>query len=327
MAAAPLYRENKTLQMISIVVPCYNEQEALLLFYKEICKIIDTMEQKHHLCFEILFVNDGSKDNTLALMKKLSVQDTRVRYLSFSRNFGKDAAIFAGIEHVKGNYVCLMDADLQDPPALLEEMYLEIKNNGYDCVAARRETRTGEPPIRSFFARCFYKIINRISDTNIVDGARDFRLMNRKMVNAVLEIREYNRFSKGILGWVGFRCKWIGYDNVERAAGSTKWSFWKLFLYSLDGIFAFSTVPLAISSVLGIVICTVSFLYMLYIIAKTILFGDAVAGYPSLVSIILFASGIQLFCLGIMGQYLSKLYMEVKKRPIYIIQEQSEHKE
>ena len=284
------------MKKISLVVPCYNEQEVIKLFYDEIQKIKKDFK---NVSFEIIFVNDGSKDKTLDLMRELSENDD-VRYVSFSRNFGKEAAMYAGLEASTGDYVAIMDADLQDPPALLKEMYEILESKEYDSVATRRVTRKGEPVIRSFFARLYYKIINKISKTEIVDGARDFRLMTRQMVNSVLSLKEYNRFSKGIFSWVGYRTKWLEYENVERAAGETKWSFWKLFLYSLESIVAFSTVPLSIA---------------------TLMFGDPTSGWPSMVCIMFFIGGVQLLCLGIMGQYLSKTYLEVKKRPIYIVQE------
>lgn len=307
--------------LISIIVPCYNEEESLPLFYDVIVKQAELMKNKFDTDFEFIFVNDGSRDNTLDIIKSLSQKDERVKYISFSRNFGKEAAMYAGMKSASGDFTAIMDADLQDPPSLLEEMYRFITEENYDCVATRRTTRKGEPHIRSFFARCFYKLINKISKTDIVDGARDFRLMTRQMVGAILEMTEYNRFSKGIFGWVGFETKWLEYENTKRVAGETKWSFWKLFLYSLDGIIAFSTVPLAISSVIGFLLCIVAFVLIITIIVKTLLFGDPVAGYPSLVCIICFLSGIQLFCFGILGQYLSKTYLETKHRPIYIIKE------
>lgn len=303
---------------ISIVVPCYNEQEALPYFYKEIKKIIKKL---NYLDFELIFVNDGSKDKTLNILIDLAKNDDKVKYLSFSRNFGKEAAIYAGLSNSTGDYVATMDADLQDPPSLLEEMYVSIKEDGYDCVATRRFSRDGEPPIRSFFAKIFYKLINKISKTEIIDGARDFRLMKRDMVNAIVSMQEYNRFSKGIFGWVGFKTKWIAYKNIERVAGNTKWSFWKLFLYSIEGIVAFSTFPLTIATIFGIFFCIISFIMMFVIIFKTLIYGDPVAGWPSLATMILFISGIQLFSLGIIGQYISKIYLETKKRPIYIIKE------
>ena len=305
------------MKKISLVVPCYNEEEVINLFYKAIQKVKKDFD---NVKFEIIFVNDGSSDNTLNLMRELSKNDD-VRYVSFSRNFGKEAAMYAGLEASTGDYVAIMDADLQDPPALLKEMYDILESGEYDSVATRRVTRKGEPGIRSFFARLYYKIINKISKTEIVDGARDFRLMTRQMVNAVLEVKEYNRFSKGIFSWVGFRTKWLEYENVERAAGNTKWSFWKLFLYSLDSIVAFSTVPLSIASVFGMLFCIISFVIIVFIIVRTLIYGDPTSGWPSMVCIMFFIGGVQLLCTGIIGQYLSKTYLEVKKRPIYVVAE------
>ena len=307
--------------LLSIVVPCYNEQEALPFFYKEICRVAGEMKASHGADFEFIFVDDGSKDDTLSIARGLRRQDKRVRYISFSRNFGKEAGILAGLEAARGDYVAMMDADLQDPPALLPEMLDALLKEDYDCAATRRTTRKGEPPIRSFFARMFYKIINRMSDADIVDGARDYRLMRRRMVDAILALPEYNRFSKGIFGWVGFRTKWLEYVNVERVAGETKWSFWKLFRYSLEGIVAFSTAPLALASLMGIAFCALAFVMILFIIARTLLFGDPTSGWPSLVCIIFLCSGVQLFCMGVLGQYLAKTYMEVKRRPVYIVRE------
>lgn len=307
---------------ISAVVPCYNEEAAMPIFYKEICRIADIMKETSE--FEIIFVDDGSRDKTLEVAKALAVEDKRVKYISFSRNFGKEAAILAGLEKAQGDYIAVMDVDLQDPPELLTEMYRLITEDGYDCVSTRRVSRKGEPPIRSFFARCFYKLINKISKTEIVDGARDYRLMKRCVVDAVISVKEYNRFSKGIFSWVGFKTKWLEYENVERAAGETKWSFWKLFLYSIDGIVAFSTVPLSISSIAGIFCCAAAFIMVCVVIIKTLIWGDPVTGYPSLICVILFLGGIQLLCMGILGQYLSKTYLETKNRPIYITKEESE---
>ena len=306
------------MKKITTIVPCYNEQEALPHFYKEITKVAKQMK---NIDFEFLFVNDGSRDETLTVLQELAKKDKRVRYISFSRNFGKEAAMYAGFENATGDYVAVMDADLQDPPALLPEMLEAIEKEGYDSVATRRVTRKGEPPIRSFFARMFYKIINKISNADIVDGARDYRLMNRKMVDAIVSLNEYNRFSKGIFGWVGFKTKWLEYENVERVAGETKWNFWKLFLYSLEGIVGFSTMPLQIASLVGILFLFVAFLVILFIIIKTLILGDPTGGWPSLACIIFFVSGVQLFCVGIMGQYLSKTYLETKNRPIYIVKE------
>ncbi len=307
--------------LVTIIVPCYNEEAALPYFLEAIQKTEAEMTAAYGCGFELLFVNDGSKDGTLSVLRRFAKETPNVRYLSFSRNFGKEAAMYAGLREAKGDYVAIMDADLQHPPAMLPEMYEGLQSGEYDCVAARRESRKGEPPIRSFFARCFYKIINRISDTEIVDGACDFRMMTRQMVDAIVSMGEYNRFSKGIFGWVGFRTKWLPYENVERVAGETKWSFWKLLLYSLQGIVGFSTVPLAIASVLGTLLCFVSFLMVVYIIVKTLLFGDPVSGWPSLACMVMFMGGIQLLCMGILGQYLAKTYLETKHRPIYILAE------
>lgn len=308
-------------KLISIVVPCFNEEKAIPLFIEETEKVVHEMEKEFDTSFEYIFINDGSKDATSNIMKDLAKKMKNFKYIIFSRNFGKEAGLLAGLKASKGDYTVVMDADLQDPPYLLKEMYSTIKSGEYDCVATRRTNRKGEPPIRSFFAKMFYKLINKISDANIVDGARDYRLMTRTMVDSILDVSEYNRFSKGIFGWVGFNIKWLDYENVERVAGETKWSFWKLFLYSLDGITAFSTVPLAISSVIGLIFCIISLLMIMVIIIKTLIFGDPVAGYPSLVCIIFLIAGIQLFCMGIQGQYLAKTYLETKKRPIYIIKE------
>lgn len=301
---------------ISVIVPCYNEQESIRLFYQEMCKVSDEMENE----FEYIFVNDGSADDTLEIMKELADKDSRVKYISFSRNFGKESAIYAGFSKATGDYVVMMDADLQDPPKLLPEMMTYIRQ-GFDSVATRRVTRKGEPPIRSFFARMFYKIINKISDVDIVDGARDYRLMTAQMKDAIVSMREYNRFSKGIFGWVGFKTKWLEYENVERVAGETKWNFWKLFLYSLEGIIAFSTAPLVFASLFGILFCCLAFIMILFIVVRTLAFGDPVAGWPSMVCIIFLIGGIQLLCIGIIGQYLSKTYLETKKRPKYIIKD------
>lgn len=305
------------MKKISLVVPCYNEQEVINLFYEEIQKVKKEFDKVQ---FEIIFVNDGSKDNTLNLMRKLAENDD-VRYISFSRNFGKEAAMYAGLQASTGDYVAIMDADLQDPPALLKEMYDILETGEYDSVATRRVTRKGEPIIRSFFARLYYKLINKISKTEIVDGARDFRLMTRQMVDSVLSLHEYNRFSKGIFSWVGYRTKWLEYENIERAAGTTKWSFFKLFLYSLESIVAFSTAPLSIASVMGILFCFIAFILIIFIVVRTLAFGDPTSGWPSMVCIMFFVGGVQLLCTGIIGQYLSKTYLEVKNRPIYIVQE------
>ena len=306
---------------LTMVVPAYNEEEALPIFYAEASRVEKELPGVE---IEYLFIDDGSSDGTLEVLRDLHKKDARVRYVSFSRNFGKEAAIYAGLQNARGDYVAILDADLQDPPALLPEMLRVIEEEGYDCVGSRRVTRKGEPPIRSFFARMFYRIMNKISSADIVDGARDFQLMNRKVVKAILSMGEYNRFSKGIFGWVGFRKKWLEYENVERSAGETKWSFWKLFLYALDGIVAFSTAPLVIASVMGMVFCLVAFIAIIFIIVRTMIFGDPTSGWPSMVCIIIFIAGIQLLCMGILGQYMAKTYLETKKRPLYLVEETEE---
>lgn len=309
---------------ISIVVPCYNEEESLPLFLRELERVAEQMRQADDLTFEVVLIDDGSTDGTLATMKREAQRlpaHFTVRWASFSRNFGKEAALYAGLSHATGELVATMDADMQDPPSLLPEMYRIITTEDVDNVATRRTTREGEPPIRSLFARMFYKLINKISKADIVDGARDFRLMKRPMVDAILSMREYNRFSKGIYGWVGFKTRWLPYVNVNRVAGETKWSFFSLLLYSIDGIVAFSTVPLSIASVMGTLFCIVAFFALIFIIVRALLFGDPVDGWPSLASIIIFIGGIQLLCLGIMGQYLAKTYLETKHRPLYIVRE------
>ena len=312
------------MKKISVIVPCYNEQEAVPFFYEEMVRVEKSMQ---NYSFELIFVNDGSKDNTINVVRELAAKDEQVKFIDFSRNFGKEAAIYAGLSNATGDYVVMMDADLQDPPALLPEMVRYIEEEGYDSVATRRVTRKGEPPIRSFFARCFYKLINKMSKTEIVDGARDYRLMTRRFVNSLLELSEYNRFSKGLFGWVGYKTKWLEFENVERVAGETKWSFWKLFLYSIEGIVGFSTAPLAFSAVVGIVFCIVAFLFICVIVVKTLVFGDPVSGWPSMVCTSLLGGGIQLFCIGILGEYLAKTYLEVKKRPIYICKDTNIDKE
>lgn len=308
------------MKVLSVIVPCYNEQETVEDFYKEFIKNESFLNSKE-LEFEILYINDGSRDKTAEVIKKLHEKDARVRLISFSRNFGKEAAMYAGLQKSTGDYVVIMDADLQDPPAVLPEMFGWIEQ-GYDCVATRRVSRKGEPAIRSFFARAFYKLMKHISKTEIMDGARDYRLMTRQVADAIISMEEYNRFTKGIFGWVGFETKWIEYENVERAKGETKWSFWKLFLYSLEGITAFSTAPLSFAAVMGVVFCILAAILIIFIIIRTSIFGDPTSGWPSLVCIISLISGVQLFCLGIVGQYLAKTYMEVKKRPIYLIKEE-----
>ncbi|MBD5475648.1 MAG: glycosyltransferase family 2 protein [Lachnospiraceae bacterium] len=307
------------MKLLSVVVPCYNEEENIRDFYDELFRNAPFFKEKE-LEVELLYIDDGSKDRTVEEVKKLCREDARVHLRSLSRNFGKEAAIYAGLQKSKGDYVVLMDVDLQDPPSLLPEMYGYIEQ-GYDSVATRRVTRKGEPPVRSFFARMFYRIMNKISRTEIVDGARDYRLMSRQVVDAILAMTEYNRFTKGIFGWVGYETKWMEYENIERRKGETKWSFWKLFAYSLEGITAFSTVPLTIAALIGALFCLLAFVMIIIIIVKTLIFGDPTSGWPSLVCIIMMVSGVQLFCLGIVGQYLSKTYMEVKKRPIYLVKE------
>lgn len=307
------------MSLLSVIVPCYNEEENVQLFYEELMKNTSYFEGKG-VELELLYINDGSKDGTVREVRKLHERDSRVHLISFSRNFGKEAAMFAGLENAAGDYVVLMDADLQDPPALLPEMFSHIEE-GYDSVATRRVNRKGEPPIRSFFARRFYRLMKKISQTEMMDGARDYRLMTRQMVDAILSMREYNRFTKGIFGWVGFDTKWLEYENVERAKGETKWNFWKLCIYSIEGITAFSTAPLMFASVAGVLFCLLAFAMIIFIIVRKLIFGDPVSGWPSMVCIILLTSGVQFFCTGILGQYLSKTYMEVKKRPIYLIKE------
>ncbi len=312
---------------ISVVIPCWNEEEALPIYYKEMNRVMESMNQKAEkvaLDFELIFVDDGSLDGTLRIMKELNQKDTRCRYLSFSRNFGKEAAIYAGLKAAEGNYVAVMDVDLQDPPALLPDMYHILREGYYDSVATKRSTRTGEPRIRSFLSERFYRFVNKISKTEIVNGARDYRLMNRKMVDAVLEMSEYNRFSKGIFGWVGFRTRWLEFENVERSAGETKWSLKKLFCYSLEGITGFSVAPLSLAAIVGVLFCGLSFLLIVVIIVRTLVWGDPVSGWPSLACIIFMVSGVQLLCTGIVGQYLSKTYLETKHRPIFILRDSSE---
>ncbi|MCI9233915.1 MAG: glycosyltransferase family 2 protein [Bacilli bacterium] len=307
------------MEKISVVVPCYNEEETVPLFYKEISKIIEKM--KKQVTFELIFINDGSKDKTLVELRKLAKQDKKVRYISFSRNFGKEAAMLAGLEYATGDYVTTMDVDLQDPPYLLEEMLRIIHEEGYDCVATKSTSRNGYSFFRKFCTKWYYRIIGAISKTEMVAGARDFRLMTRQMVDAILSMKEYNRYSKGLFSFVGFDTKWIEFENQERVAGTTKWNFWKLFSYALDGITAFSTVPLVLSAIMGILFCFIAFIIVIIIISKTLIWGDPVSGWPSLACIIFLVGGIQLFCTGIIGQYLAKTYLETKHRPIYIIKE------
>ncbi|MCI5858102.1 MAG: glycosyltransferase family 2 protein [Agathobacter sp.] len=303
---------------ISLIIPCYNEEAALPFIYEELTKVSSQMADYE---FEYLFVNDGSRDRTLAILKELSAKDERVNYYSFSRNFGKESAMFAGFCNASGDYVAVMDADLQDPPSLLPQMVEILQKGEYDSVATRRVSRDGEPKIRSFFARTFYKVINKISDADIVDGARDFRLMKREMVDAIIAMNEYNRFSKGIFGWIGFRTYWLPYKNVERVAGETKWSFWGLLKYAIDGIINFSQVPLSLASYGGVFLTFISFLAIIFVVVRRLIFGDPVSGWASLVCIITFIGGVQLFCMGIIGQYLSKTYLETKRRPHFIISE------
>ena len=303
--------------MITLIVPCYNEQESLPIFYQEVTAVVQRMESE----YELLFVDDGSKDQTLMILRELAAQDSHVKYFSFSRNFGKEAAMYAGFCNVSGDYIAVMDADMQDPPSLLPQMMKILESGEYDSVATRRADRTGEPPIRSWFAKRFYHMINKISDADIVDGARDFRLMRREMVDTIVSMGEYNRFSKGIFGWIGFRTYWLPYENIERAAGQTKWNFWMLFKYAIDGIINFSQAPLSIASWFGIAMTLLSFLFLFVIVIRRAVFGDPVAGWASTVCVIVFIGGIQLFCLGIMGQYIAKTYLETKNRPHFIISE------
>lgn len=308
------------MKLLSVIVPCYNEEENVPFFYEEFLKNEGFLKEKE-IAWEILYVDDGSKDGTAEEVKKLHAKDERVHLLSFSRNFGKEAAMYAGMQKSGGDYIVIMDADLQDPPSLLPQM-ISCLEEGYDSVATRRVSRKGEPPIRSFFARRFYRLMKRISRTEMMDGARDYRLMTRQMVDAILAMPEYNRFTKGIFGWVGFKTKWLEYENVERRKGETKWSFWKLLLYSIDGITAFSTAPLSFAAIMGVLFCILAFILIIFIVIRTLIFGDPVSGWPSMVCIMSLISGVQLFCLGIVGQYLAKTYMEVKQRPIYLLKEE-----
>ena len=310
------------MSLLTVVVPCYNEEEAIPFFYEEMLKTIEVFNKDFpSVEFEMLFIDDGSKDKTLKVLREYNEKDKRVRYVSFSRNFGKEAGIYAGLDNAKGDYVVIMDADLQDPPSLLPEMFKAVTEEGFDSAATRRVTRKGEPVIRSFFARMFYKLMARISKTEIVDGARDYRIMTRQMVNAILSMGEYNRFTKGIYGWVGFETKWFEYENVERVAGETKWSFWKLFMYSIEGVIGFSTAPLVISSFFGILCMLLAFVMIAFIIIRKLIYGDPTSGWPSLVCIIMLIGGMQLSCIGIVGEYLAKTYLETKHRPIYIAKE------
>lgn len=307
------------MKKISIVVPCYNEEESLPLFYEEVNKITEKMEKKAE--FEFVFVNDGSRDKTLENLRKLAKKDSRVRYISFSRNFGKEAGILAGLEHATGDYITTMDADLQDPPALLDEMFDTLENGEYDCCATKSTNRKGYSLLRKTFTKWFYSIIGKISKTEMVPGARDFRLMTRQMVDAIISMKEYNRYSKGLFSFVGFNTKWIEFELEERVAGDTKWNFWKLFAYAVEGIVAFSTTPLVIAALIGIIFCIIAFFLIIFIIVKTIIWGDPVGGWPSMVCIMFFVGGIQLFCTGIIGEYLAKTYLETKHRPVYIVKE------
>lgn len=306
---------------LSIIVPCFNEEEALPIFYNAVTRIVDGMGIKS----EYVFVNDGSSDRTLELLREMTAVDRRVRYISFSRNFGKEAGIYAGLQASRGRYVVLMDVDLQDPPEYLPQMYESLQTGKYDCVATRRKTRAGEPPIRSFLSKSFYRVVNRIVDTPIMDGARDYRMMNRKMVDAILQVGEYNRFSKGLFSWVGFRTQWIAYDNVERIAGQTKWNLWKLFKYALEGIENYSQVPLNIASSMGILLTLVAFFWAIILLFKKLINGNYnVSGWTSTICVIIFIGGIQLLCMGIMGQYIAKIFLETKHRPLFIVAETSE---
>lgn len=308
------------MKKLSVIVPCYNEQESIEDFYTELMKN-DLFFEQHQLEVEIIYIDDGSKDNTAKEIRKLAQKDERVHMISFSRNFGKEAGIYAGLQKAKGDYVVMMDVDLQDPPSLLPEMF-KYMEEGYDSVATRRVSRKGEPVIRSFFARMFYRIMRKISNADIVDGARDYRLMSRKFVDAILSLTEYNRFTKGIFGWVGFETKWLEYENIERKKGETKWNFWKLLVYSLEGIIGFSTAPLAFASIIGVLFCILAFIFLIFIFVRALAFGDPVNGWPSLVCIISLLSGVQMFCMGIIGQYMAKTYLEVKNRPIYITKDE-----
>ena len=314
------------METISIIIPCYNEEEAIPVYYETMVRQMDEMEEQQKVQFELIFVDDGSKDHSLFEMRRLAQKDMRCRYLSFSRNFGKEAAMYAGLQAAKGDYVTVMDVDLQDPPSLLPKMYAMLQSGTCDCVAARRSSREGEGKIKSFLSNAFYGVINRLSRTEIVSGARDYRLMSRKMTDAVLSMAEYNRFSKGIFSWVGFKTKWFDYENIERVAGTTKWNFWGLFKYSIEGIVGFSTTPLLIAAGAGVLFCILAFIGILFVVVRALMFGDPTSGWPSMVCIILLCSGVQLFCTGIVGEYLAKTYLEVKHRPIYIVAETEEDK-
>ena len=313
------------MRLITVIVPCYNEEDVLPMFYEEIQKVMAQMQEEHHeLEFELLFIDDGSRDKTLHILREMALHDQRVRYISFSRNFGKEAGMYAGLENARGDFVVVMDADLQHPPAFLPKMYNYVKDGKYDCATTRRVSREGESKIRSAFARLFYKIMNKISQTEIVDGAQDFRFMSRQMVDAILQMPEYNRFSKGIFSWVGFRTKYIEYENVERPAGTSSWSFWGLFRYSLEGIFAFSTAPLAVAAILGALTIFIALVLIVVLIVKACLVTDADLRFLTALTIFCLLSGLQLFCTGILGQYLSRTYLESKQRPIYLMRENEE---
>lgn len=310
-------------KQISVIIPCWNEEEAIPIYYQNMCPVMEKTDAD----FELIFVDDGSSDRTVTVMQELAGRDSRCRYLSFSRNFGKEAAIYAGLQHAAGDYAVVMDVDLQDPPQLLPQMYRAVLEEGYDSAAACRTNRSGEPKIRSFLSDGFYRFMNKISKTQMVRGARDYRIMSRKMVDAVLQMSEYNRFSKGIFSWVGFRTKWIAYENAERSAGNTKWNIGRLFRYSLDGITGFSAAPLSMASVLGVAFCLFSFAMIVFLVIRTLVWGDPTPGWPSIACIIFLVSGIQLLCIGIMGEYLSKTYMETKRRPLYILRSSSYEKQ
>lgn len=311
------------MKKISIVVPCYNEEESLPLFYEEVNKVTETMKDKCD--FEFLFVNDGSRDKTLSILRDLAKIDSRVRYISFSRNFGKEAAMFAGLENAKGDYVTTMDADLQDPPTLLNEMFDTLESGEYDCCATRSTNRKGYSFFRKIFTKWFYKIIGKISKTEMVPGARDFRLMTRQMVDAIISMKEYNRYSKGLFSFVGFNTKWIEFKIEDRVAGETKWNFWKLFTYAIEGIVAFSTAPLVFAALVGVIFCLIAFILIIVIVIKTLVWGDPVGGWPSMVCIMFMIGGLQLLCTGIIGEYLAKTYLETKNRPVYIVKETEEY--
>lgn len=307
-----------SIKSIDLIIPCFNESESLIPMYNETKNVIEKIEGYH---FNIIFINDGSKDSTLSLIKTISENDNRVNYISFSRNFGKEAGMYAGLEKSTGDYVAILDADLQDPPSLLVEMINYIEQ-GYDCCATRRISRTGEPPIRSFFARQFYKLMNLVTNIELVDGARDFRLMTRQMVDSVIAISERERFSKGIFSWVGFSTKWIEYENIDRIAGETKWSFWKLFKYAIGGITSFTTIPLRMASIMGACVSTFAFLFLFFIVIRTIIFGVDIPGYASTITVVLFVGGLCLLSIGILGEYVARIFIEVKRRPIYFVKEE-----